>query len=382
MGPLDGLRVIEMGSIGPAPFCGMQLADMGADVVRIDRPNAATADLGVPVPTEFDVLNRNKRSVAIDLKNADGIAALKALIAAADVLIEGFRPGVMERLGLGPEECSSINSRLVFGRMTGWGQSGPLAQTAAHDLNYIALTGALSLIGGKGQAPAIPSNLLGDFGGGALYLTAGVLAAHVRALRTGRGQVVDAAIVDGVSHLMAMQYAFMQMDPLSCGRGEGMLIGGAPYYGVYETGDGRYITIAAIEERFYRELLDRLGVDASEIPARNDRANWPALRARFAAIFRTRTREAWCAVFEGSDACFAPVLEMHEAPDHPHNAARGTFAKFGRMITPMPAPRFSETPAGLSSLPPAPGADSERTLRDWGFSAHRIEALKKIGAVQ
>ena len=386
MGTLDGVKIIEMAGIGPAPFCGMLLADMGADVLRVDRLTAS--DLGVDVPTRLDLLNRSKRSIAVDLKSRQGLATVKELIARADVVIEGFRPGVMEKLGLGPDVCLQINPRLVFGRMTGWGQEGPLSQAAAHDLNFIALTGMLSTIGHKGQAPAIPLNVIGDFGGGALYLAMGVLAAVIQARSSGLGQVVDAAIVDGVSSLLTMQYSFKQTGIWSDERGSGLLNGGAPFYNVYQTKDGGYISIATVEEKFYAELLERIGLNADDLPneegryaaelsAQNDQGSWAHMSLRFAEIFKTRTRAEWCEILEGTDACFAPVLDMNEAVTHPHNVARQMFTEVDGVLNPQPAPRFSRTPSAISRPPPKTGADADEALPGWGFSAEQISVLKR-----
>jgi alpha-methylacyl-CoA racemase len=368
-----------MAGIGPGPFCGMLLADLGADVVRIDRLGAT--DLGVPFPERFDLLNRNKRSVAIDLKSEAGRRTALGLVGRAEILIEGFRPGVMERLGLGPDACAAVNPRLVYGRMTGWGQEGPLSRAAGHDLNYIALTGALHAIGRPGEKPTIPLNLLGDFGGGALYLAMGVLAALVEARASGRGQVVDAAIVDGVASLTTMLLAMRQMGAWSGGRGENLLDGGAPFYDVYETKDARYVTVAAIEGKFYRELLDRLGLAAEPLPDQHDRRGWNALRERLAALFRTRTRAEWTSLLEGTDACFAPVLDAEECAGHPHMSARGVFVEVEGVVQPAPAPRFSRTPGTLRRPPPRPGADTKDTLADWGLDIEEIAALRAAGVL-
>jgi len=379
-----------MAGIGPAPFCCMLLADMGAEVLRIDR--LVASDLGVAVPSRFDLLNRNKRSAALDLKSAQGIETAKTLIAEADILIEGFRPGVMEKMGLGPDVCLDLNPRLVYGRMTGWGQDGPLSQAAAHDLNFIALSGMLSTIGHKGQAPAIPLNVIGDFGGGALYLAMGVLAAVIQARVSGKGQVVDAAIVDGVSNLLAMQYGFKQMNIWSDARGSGLLNGGAPFYNVYLTKDGGYVSIASVEEKFYAELIERIGLNAddlpneegryaAELPEQNDQASWAHMQERFAEIFKTRTRAEWCEILEGTDACFAPVLDMDEAPMHPHFVARKMFADVDGVLNPQPAPRFSRTPSELKRPPPKVGADTAQALSDWGMSAAQIAELKEAKVI-
>ena len=391
MGPLHGIRVIEMAGIGPGPFCGMLLADMGADVLRIDR--LVETDRGIDFPAKLDLLNRNKQSIAIDLKSAQGLETVRQLIASADMLIEGFRPGVMEKLGLGPDECLRSNPRLVFGRMTGWGQDGPLKRAAGHDLNFIALTGALDAIGQKGAPPTIPLNLLGDFGGGALYLAMGLLAAVIEARTSGAGQVVDAAIVDGVSSLMTMQYALKQMGAWPGARGENIIDGGAPFYNVYETKDGRYISIAAVEARFYEELLEHVGLNAddlsdeegryaADLPEQNDRDSWEHMHARFAEIFRTRTRDEWCALLEGTDACFAPILSMDECVAHPHNVARKAFVEVDGVLNPAPAPRFSRTNAELRRPPSRVGADTGQALADWGFSPEQIGKLGEAGVIK
>ncbi len=390
MGALDGLRVIEMAGIGPAPFCCMLLADMGADVLRIDRLTAV--DLGVPLPSRFDLLNRSKRSAALDLKSGQGLATVRELIAKADVVVEGFRPGVMEKLGLGPDVCLDLNPRLVFGRMTGWGQEGPLSQSAAHDLNYIALSGVLNSIGRKGQAPAVPLNVIGDFGGGSLYLAMGILAGVIQARVSGKGQVVDAAIIDGVASMLTMQYGLKQMGLWSDDRGAGLLNGGAPFYDVYETKDGLYVSIATVEKRFYEELLQRIGLNAddlpseegryvAELPEQNDQASWEHMRDRFTEIFKTRTRAEWCEILEGTDACFAPVLDMDECVTHPHNAARKMYVEVKGVLNPQPAPRFSRTPSEIKCPPPKTGADTEAALADWGLSADRIAELKNARVI-
>ena len=377
MGPLAGVRIVEMAGIGPAPFCCMLLADMGAVVVRIDR--LSPSGLGVPTEPRFDLLNRNKTSVALDLKSPAGVAAALRLIERADILVEGFRPGVMEKLGLGPADCEAANPRLVYGRMTGWGQDGPLAQAAGHDINYIALTGALAAIGERGGPPVVPLNVVGDFGGGALYLAMGVLAALVEARSSGRGQVVDAAIVDGTTSLMTMAHSFLQTGLWRTERGANLLDGGAPWYGVYETADGKHVSIGAIEPKFYAELLQRIGLAGEDLPAQHDRRRWPELRARFEAVFRTRTRDEWCAVLEGTDACFAPVLDMREARDHAHNLARGVLAEVDGVVNPAPAPRFSRTPGALASSPTAAGADTDNVLAAWGFASDEIAQLRAAG---
>ena len=368
MGPLAGIRIIEMAGIGPAPFCCMLLADMGAEVVRIDR--LTPSGLGVDTPVRFDLLNRGKRSIALDLKSPEGAATVLKMVGKADILIEGFRPGVMERLGLGPDRCLEANPRLVYGRMTGWGQEGPLAQAAGHDLNYIALTGALDAIGPAGGPPSIPLNLLGDFGGGSLYLAMGVLAALVEARASGKGQVVDAAIVDGVANLMTMFHAFRQMGAWNEARGGNLLDGGAPFYSVYETRDGRHVTLAALERKFYDEAIHRLGLDRADLPDREDRRQWPALREKFAAAIAAKTSDELCEALEGTDACFAPVLDMDEAQKHGHMAARGIYRDVAGVAQPGPAPRFSRTPSEIARPPVGAGADTEAVLADWGIEAN------------
>ncbi|MER6561078.1 CaiB/BaiF CoA-transferase family protein [Streptomyces sp. NPDC001027] len=360
-GPLAGVRVLELAGIGPGPFAGMLLADLGADVVRVDRPGGQS--LGID-PAR-DVTNRNKRSVIVDLKAPDGPARVLDLAARADVLIEGNRPGVAERLGVGPADCHARNPRLVYGRMTGWGQEGPLAQRAGHDIAYIALTGALGLIGPPDAPPPAPANLLGDYAGGSLYLVVGVLAALHHARESGVGQVVDAAIVDGAAHLSAMIHGMLAAGGWQDRRGANLLDGGCPYYGVYETADGGYMAVGALEPQFYDAFVDLLGLDGDLRDARKDWTRWAELREAVAARFRARTRDAWTAVFEGSDACVAPVLSLREAPRHPHLAARGTFVDHGGITQPAPAPRFSATPTAVRTGPARPGADTHRVARDW-----------------
>lgn len=378
MGPLSGFRIIEMAAIGPAPLAGMLLADMGAEVVRIDR--LGDADLGIQRDPRFDVATRGKRSVALDIKSPVGRDAALRLIARADALIEGFRPGVMERLGLGPADCHAVNPGLVFGRMTGWGQSGPLAQAAAHDLNYIALTGALEAIGPEDGPPVAPLNLVGDFGGGSTFLAMGVLAALLERSRSGRGQMVDAAIVDGVGALMAGIHGQLAGGTWRMKRGEHILGGAAPWNTVYRTGDGQWISVCAIEQRFFAELLKRLDIDPANVPDRMDRANWPALRERFAAVFATRSREQWCAVLEGSDACFAPVLHVSEAAGHPHAVARQSFVMNDGVRQPAPAPRFDRTPGAVQGPSIARrGEHTDAVLREAGFNEAEIAALRRKG---
>ncbi|MFJ8162647.1 CaiB/BaiF CoA transferase family protein [Streptomyces sp. NPDC096136] len=360
-GPLAGVRVVELAGIGPGPFAAMLLADLGADVVRVDRPGGG----GLAVDPAYDVTNRNKRSVLVDLKSAEGPARVLELVERADVLIEGFRPGVAERLGVGPADCLARNPKLVYGRMTGWGQEGPLAHTAGHDIAYIAVTGALGMIGDPDGPPAVPANLVGDYAGGSLYLVVGVLAAlqHARTAG-GSGQVVDAAIVDGTAHLTAMIHGMVAAGGWQDRRGANLLDGGCPFYGTYETSDGKYMAVGALEQQFYDTFAGLLGI-ADGAPARKDPARWGELRERVAARFRTRTRAEWTEVFEGTDACVAPVLSLGEAPHHPHLAARATFTESGGITQPAPAPRFSATPTGAVRGPAQPGADTASVARDW-----------------
>ena len=359
-GPLTGVRVVELAGIGPGPFAAMLLADLGADVVRVDRPGGTS----LAVDPEYDVSNRNKRSVIVDLKAADGPSRVLDLAARADILVEGYRPGVAERLGVGPETCHARNPRLVYGRMTGWGQEGPLAQRAGHDIAYIALTGTLGMIGAPGTPPPAPANLLGDYAGGSLYLVVGVLAALHHARATGTGQVVDAAIVDGAAHLATMIHGMLAAGGWQDRRGANLLDGGCPYYGTYETADGRYMAVGALEPQFYAEFLELLGLP-DHAAARKDIARWDDLREAVTARFKSRTRDEWAAVFEGSDACVAPVLSLREAPHHPHLAARGTFTDHGGITPPAPAPRFSVTHTSIHSGPAQPGADTADVARDW-----------------
>ncbi len=365
------MKIVEFAGIGPAPLAAMLLADMGATVLLIDR--ASPVDLGVPLPQNIEFTRRNRAIIQLDLKQPAAVAAALRLIDGADALIEGFRPGVMERLGLGPEVCLARNPRLAYGRVTGWGQEGPLAHAAGHDLNYIALTGALHAIGRAGQPPTPPLNLVGDYGGGALYLVTGLLAAIVCARATGHGQVVDAAMVDGALSLMTPIYAMKAGGRLSAPRGENQLDSGAYYYEVYECADGQYVSVAAIEGRFHAELLRLLEIDPATLPAQRDSAGWPKVKAMLAERFRTRTRAEWCALLEGSDACFAPVLSMDEASSHPHNRARGAFIDVGGVTQPAPAPRFLRTKAP----PPRPpgSVDARETLAAFGLSAGEIGAI-------
>ena len=355
-GPLHGVRVVEFAGLGPGPFCAMLLADLGAEVLRIVRP-------GTPADPQ-DITTRSRRQVAIDLRGPDGQAAALALIDKADLLVEGFRPGVMERLGLGPDDCLARNPRLVYGRMTGWGQHGPLAKAAGHDINYIAISGALHAIGRAGEAPVPPLNYVGDFGGGGMLLAVGLLAALHEAGRSGRGQVIDAAMTDGTALLSAFMYGFKAKGQWSNQRGENMLDGGAHFYDTYACADGKYVAIGAIEPQFYAELRERCGIHDPLFDGQMDPARWPLLKLRLADVFRTRTRDEWCALLEGTDACFAPVLDWDEAPQHAHNRARGTFTEVGGVVQPAPAPRFSRS---TPTAPAAPQAASlDEVLAAWG----------------
>jgi alpha-methylacyl-CoA racemase len=379
MGVLSGYRVIELAGIGPGPMCAMLLSDMGADVVRIDR--LADAGLGISAATKFNLLNRGRRSVALDLKRPEAIETVLKMTDRADALIEGFRPGVTERLGLGPDVCMKRNPKLIYGRMTGWGQEGPLAHAAGHDINYISLSGALHSIGRRGEAPVPPLNLVGDFGGGALYLALGIVAGLLEAQKSGKGQLVDAAMVDGAASLMTAIYGLRGSRLWTENRGENMLDTGAHYYDVYETSDGKYISVGSIEAKFYDELLRLSGLKNEELPRQQDRNAWPAMKERVAAIFKSKTRDEWCGIMEGSDVCFAPVLSMDEAPHHPHNRHRGTFVEIEGVTQPGPAPRFSRTPSAIQRPPARPGEHTEETLRDWGFSAADLEMLRGCGAI-
>ncbi len=380
MGPLAGLRIIEMAGIGPAPFCAMMLADMGAEVIRVDRREKA--DLGIPGrEARFEVMNRGRRSIAVDLKQPAAVEVVKRLVRDADGLIEGFRPGVMERLGLGPEALAAINPRLVFGRMTGFGQEGPMAARAGHDINYIALAGVLNHLGREGEAPLHPLNLVGDYGGGGMYLAFGVVCAILEAKRSGKGQVVDAAMVDGSASLMSMVHGMWSEGIWREARGTNMLDSGAPWYNVYETSDGKWVSIGSIEARFYADLLGRLALTNEKLPAQHDRDGWPVLKARFTAIFKSRTRDEWDTVFDGSDACYAPVLSISEVAAHPHNAQRKAFVTCEGVQQPAPAPRFSRSAPELGSAPREAGADTTAVLTAAGYSAAEITALEAAGAV-
>ncbi|QKS01118.1 CoA transferase [Sphingomonas sp. CL5.1] len=378
-GPLTGLKVIEIAGLGPTPSCGMMLGDMGADIIRVDR--VVKADLALELPTRFNLRDRNKRSVAIDLKQRAGLAALLKLVERADVLIEGFRPGVAERMGFGPEVCLVRRPQLVFARATGWGQEGPLAQDAGHDINYVALTGVLDMIGPAGGDPVVPLNLLGDYAGGAAYLAFGIMCAVFEAQQSGQGQVVDGAIVDGVTGLLTMFHAMRQAGHLNARRGANLLDGGAPFYTTYRTKDGKSVAIGALEGRFYRTLVEKLGLNTAILANRNDRAQWPALRALFADIFARRTRDEWIQHFaDCPDACFSPVLSLDEAGSHPHNRARGALVRFDDLDHPRPAPRLSRTPGGIYGAPPRIGEQTREILTGWGLDETAIQQGLESGA--
>jgi alpha-methylacyl-CoA racemase len=385
-GPLAGVRVLEFAGMGPGPFAVMMLADMGAEVVRVDRPSPArpapapSAASAAPVPSP---IHRGRRSVAMDLKSPAAVAAILRMAASADVLVEGFRPGTMERLGLGPDACAEVNPRLVYARVTGWGQDGPYAGLAGHDINYIAVAGALDPIGRAGGPPVPPLNLLGDYGGGGMLAAFGVACALFEARQSGTGQVIDAAMTDGAALLTTALHGMRAAGTWRDARGTNRLDSGAHFYDVYETADGRYVSVGSIEPRFYAELRRVLGLTDPKWDRRDDRAAWPALKRDLAAIFRTRTRDEWCRAFAEAkaDACFAPVLSPGEAPADPHNVARGTFLARDGTTFPAPAPRLSRTPAAAGGPPPVPGQDTTRVLRDWGFGDDAIAELRRAGAI-
>jgi alpha-methylacyl-CoA racemase len=372
-GPLSSLKILEFAGIGPGPFCGMLLSDLGADVVRIDRKGAGRGSAA-------DVTARGRRSVAMDLKSPAAVETCLDLMQTADAVFEGFRPGVMERLGLGPEAALARNPRLVYGRMTGWGQSGPYSAAAGHDMNYIAISGALGAIG-TADKPIPPLNLVGDFGGGALYLAFGLLAAVLHARATGEGQVVDCAMSDGAASLMAMFYGFKAAGAWSLERRANLLDGGAHFYDTYRCADGKWISIASIEPQFYALLLEKTGISDPGFHAQMDRARWPELRERLAAVIALETRDAWCEIMDATDVCFAPVLDLDEAPRHPHNVARETFVEIAGVVQPAPAPRFSATPGAIAGPPPAIGAHTRSALEAWGVDAARVAELESCGAI-
>ena len=380
MGPLQGITVIELAGIGPGPFCAMMLADMGADVIRIDRSGAVQG--GDPDSPPLDTLTRNRRSIGIDLKNPDGVEAVLKLVESADAIMEGFRPGVTERLGIGPNDCLARNPKIVYGRMTGWGQDGPYAQAAGHDINYIALAGALEPIGRRGEAPVPPLNLVGDFGGGGMYLAFGLVCALLEAKSSGKGQVVDTAMVDGAASLMNMFWAMKASGVWSDERGSNLLDTGSHFYDVYECGDGTYISLGSIEPQFYAELLELSGLgEADDLPRQMDREQWPAMKERVSALIKTKTRAEWCEIMEHSDVCFAPVLTMDEATQHPHNVERGTFVDAFGLTQAAPAPRFSRTEPAITKPAPHPGQHTDEVLAQFGFDTDDIEKLHQTGAI-
>ncbi len=373
---------MEIAGIGPGPYGAMLLADLGADVIRIDRSTGVNAfGQGPGAEPPADLLARGRRSVAVDLKNPEGVATVLDLVGEADVLVEGFRPGVMERLGLGPDVCLERNPKLVYGRMTGWGQDGPYAPSAGHDINYIALAGALEPLGRAGEQPTPPLNLVGDFGGGGMMLAFGVCAALVDVARSGKGQVIDAAMIDGAASLMTMTWSFKHMGIWADERGTNMLDTGAHFYDTYETADGKYVSIGSIEPQFYAELLRLTGIDPESLPKQMDKSQWPALKERFGEVFRTKTRDEWCEIMEHTDVCFAPVLSMDEAPSHPHIAERGTFTEVAGLVQPAPAPRFSRTPGSIERPPPHVGQHTDEALEAWGLSKERIAELRESNAI-
>lgn len=380
-GPLSGIRVIELAGIGPCPFAAMLFADLGAEVIRVERSQAVGAT--TVEAARLDLVLRGRRSIAVDLKHPDGVALLLDLVEQADVLVEGFRPGAMERLGVGPEVCLARNPKLVFGRMTGWGQDGPYAQVPGHDINYIAIAGVLAHLGRSGEVPVAPINLVGDYGGGAMFLAFGVVAALLEAQRTGRGQVVDAAMVDGSALMMILQWSFRHQGLFDTEHhGTNLLDSGAHFYETYRCADGRYISVGAIERHFYRQLVDLMGADdVPELQTQGGRQQWPPNKERFAAIFASKTRSEWCELLEGTDACFTPVLRMDEAAEHPHNVARSTFVEIDGIVQPAPAPRFSRTVPDLPDAADAPGEHTVEVLVDWGIERDRIDLLLSSGAI-
>jgi len=378
MGPLTGIRVVELAGIGPGPFCAMLLADLGAEVIRVDR--TSQVDIGIDRGRKYNVLNRSRKSISVDLKNPDGIKTVLKLVENADALIEGFRPGVTERLGLGPDECMERNPALVYGRMTGWGQEGPIAHAAGHDINYIALTGALHAIGGADK-PSPPLNIVGDFGGGGVFLAFGLCAALLESKNSGLGQVVDSAMTEGAATLMSSIYGMHASGRWSNKREDNFLDGGSYYYGVYETADNKFISIGSIEAKFHDVLLEITGLTDATTVDRNDQSTWEEKKQRMAQLVRLKTREEWDELMLGSDVCYAPVLDFEEAPKHPHNVARQSFVEIEGVMQPAPAPKFSRTPGRVQMPPPSPGQHTSEILSEWGFSASEIEILKNVGAV-
>ena len=377
MGPLQGMKIVEVGGIGPGPFCAQMLSDMGADIVRVDRKGI---DKGL-IDNKFNLLHRNRRSIGVDLKKPEGIETVLKLIEQADALIEGFRPGIMEKLGLGPDICHKRNPKLIFGRMTGWGQEGPMAQAAGHDINYIALSGALHAMGRPGQKPVPPLNLVGDLGGGGMFLAFGIVCGIYEAQKSGQGQVVDAAMVDGVSSLMGMFYGMFAGGMWTDNPGTNWLDGGAHFYDTYETSDGKWVSIGSIEPQFYALLLKHTNINDPDFTNQMDSKKWPELKKKIEVIFKMKTRDEWCQIMENTDVCFAPVLSLTEAMKHPHNVFRKTFVEYDGVMQPAPAPRFSRTKPEIKLPPPAPAEHNETALADWGFSIDEIEKLKSRGAI-
>jgi alpha-methylacyl-CoA racemase len=376
MGPLNGFKIIELAGIGPGPFCGMMLADMGAEVIRVERIAAAQA-----TEAPKDVLTRNRRSIAVDLKNPKGVETVLRLVEGADGLIEGFRPGVTERLGLGPEQCQARNPRLVYGRMTGWGQEGPMAQAAGHDINYISLAGALHAIGRPGERPVPPLNLVGDFGGGGMLLAYGMVCGLLEVTKSNEGQVIDAAMVDGTAALMAMFYSMSASGAFDTQRGTNLLDGGAHFYDTYETADGEHVSIGSIEPQFYALLMEKAGLDAQYFQPQMNKGRWGELKAKLTEVFLTKTQAEWCDIMEGSDVCFAPVLNLIDAATHPHNVARNSYQEVAGVLQQAPAPRFSRTPAAAIQAPRVPGEDSASVLADFGLTATEVAQLTEQGVV-
>ena len=375
-GPLAGIKIIEMQGIGPGPFCGMMLSDMGAEVIRVNRMGPQPG-----IAMGKDILSRGRRAIAVDMKHKEGAEVVLRLCEKADGLFEGFRPGVTERMGIGPEQCLARNPKLVYGRMTGWGQEGPLAKAAGHDINYISLAGALHAIGHKGERPVPPLNLVGDFGGGGMLLAFGMVCGLLEAQRSGKGQVIDAAMVDGAAILMAMFFTLYDMGMMSLERGTNMLDSGAHFYDAYETKDGKWISVGSIEPQFYAELIQKAGLDPARFADQMDREKWPQYKEEIMRVFKEKTREEWCAIMEGSDVCFAPVLSLAEAPSHPHNVVRKTFISLDGLVQPAPAPRFSRTTCQVSHSVRTPGQDTVSILTDYGFSEQEIEGLQARGVV-
>jgi alpha-methylacyl-CoA racemase len=379
-GPLEGVRVIEIGGIGPGPFCAMLLADLGAEVLRVDRVKGG----GLVGPSDdfsTELMNRGRRSIAVDLKHPDGPGVVLDLVERADVLMEGFRPGVTERLGIGPDACLERNPKLIYGRMTGYGQDGPMAQAVGHDLNYVAQAGVLSMVGRRGQPPTPPLSFVGDFGGGGMVLALGILAALVERQRSGRGQVIDAAMIDGAALLATCFFGYVQTGAWSTERGTNIVDSGAPFYDAYETADGKWLTVAAMEPQFYANLLGLLGLDGEDLPDQHDKASWPDMKRRFAEIIATKTRDEWCALAEGVEACVAPVLGPDEVEQDEHLRERGTFVRHHGLVQPAPAPRFSRTPTALSRKPPLPGEHTTEALADWGLDPDHVASLERSGAI-